>query len=562
MLLLSAIALLLFWADAASAKEIKGYSWVGPTGLAKIVTRNYVAGKVLAPWGAPTFPNIAQNRTYRKSDANIILEESSKYHNLWIDENEIVWTEGMEGVSISGTLHLGKNAVLLEYNFAGIYIYPGGSLEIPERDGLVQILGGVTTGGVKFSGSFDNDPTPITATIRNTIIAGHSSAMYIDNGVVNIKIDANGLYITDNSPQVLAFSAWRNITPDSDLNEIRFVNGAIWNNQSVTSSTSMSLGLPMDFEAVNVYIDNAIRIWSEKTEKELSAMQNRPKVVFRDCSQSGVFMNSLQGSINQGMKNEFLREFVTVYETRPFISGGIISSESDTRNVVQTYPISVPLDLLDFTGNGKVEFEDVFCLSANFGTATDSTRYGRLYDQNANGFVDWLDWKNVALRSLGLKSDADLSSIVSDQWAINTLQPKVLELAGEIHINYPKVEEAAMSDPQFWSFIESFLPVTAILDESAGVPSEFSLEQNYPNPFNASTNILFALAEDGEVALVIRNLTGQVVRTLVQEYLSAGAYTEKWDGKDNFGVSTSTGIYLCELRAGSERMVRKIMLLR
>ena len=48
----------------------------------------------------------------------------------------------------------------------------------------------------------------------------------------------------------------------------------------------------------------------------------------------------------------------------------------------------------------------------------------------------------------------------------------------------------------------------------AARPEGYALQQNHPNPFNASTTIAFAVAEAGDVALSIYNLSGQVIRTL------------------------------------------------
>ena len=93
-------------------------------------------------------------------------------------------------------------------------------------------------------------------------------------------------------------------------------------------------------------------------------------------------------------------------------------------------------------------------------------------------------------------------------------------------------------------------------------PTKFALRQNYPNPFNPETTIKFDLAESGQVELRIYNMVGQVVRTLVDENQAAGRYSIRWDGRDDRGLTVSSGIYFYSLRADKFRAVKKLMLLK
>jgi len=55
---------------------------------------------------------------------------------------------------------------------------------------------------------------------------------------------------------------------------------------------------------------------------------------------------------------------------------------------------------------------------------------------------------------------------------------------------------------------------------------------------------------------------GQVVRTLVSERQAAARYSIRWDGKDDRGLSVSSGIYFYSLRADKFSTVKKLMLLK
>ncbi len=91
------------------------------------------------------------------------------------------------------------------------------------------------------------------------------------------------------------------------------------------------------------------------------------------------------------------------------------------------------------------------------------------------------------------------------------------------------------------------------------VASAFGLSQNVPNPFNPSTQIAYELAESAQVRLAIYNVLGQTVRVLAQEHQEAGYYQVRWDGKDAFGRTVSTGLYLYKLEAGPKVAVRKMV---
>jgi predicted acyl esterase len=86
---------------------------------------------------------------------------------------------------------------------------------------------------------------------------------------------------------------------------------------------------------------------------------------------------------------------------------------------------------------------------------------------------------------------------------------------------------------------------------------ESILFPNYPNPFNLSTTIRFSLARHTQTRLVVFNALGQSVATLVDGPTGPGEYTLRFDGD-----RLASGVYFCQLSAGSETSVRKILLLR
>ena len=102
---------------------------------------------------------------------------------------------------------------------------------------------------------------------------------------------------------------------------------------------------------------------------------------------------------------------------------------------------------------------------------------------------------------------------------------------------------------------------TSVLEEVETLkPSDFKLFQNYPNPFNPTTMIRYQLPEDGQVTIVIYNMTGQEVRRLVDEAVRAGYHEVVWDGCGNLGARAVSGVYIIYMKAGKYNKAIKILL--
>jgi hypothetical protein len=99
--------------------------------------------------------------------------------------------------------------------------------------------------------------------------------------------------------------------------------------------------------------------------------------------------------------------------------------------------------------------------------------------------------------------------------------------------------------------------VTSVPGTHDHVGSDFVLEQNYPNPFNSSSEIRYQISDIRYVRLVVYDLLGREVATLVDEAKPAGLYTVRFDGS-----ALPSGVYLYRLRAGSFVETKRLTLLR
>ncbi|MDR3626277.1 MAG: T9SS type A sorting domain-containing protein, partial [Ignavibacteriaceae bacterium] len=103
---------------------------------------------------------------------------------------------------------------------------------------------------------------------------------------------------------------------------------------------------------------------------------------------------------------------------------------------------------------------------------------------------------------------------------------------------------------------------TAVKETSAQNPYSFSLSNAYPNPFNPTTTIKFGIAKNENVKLVVFNLLGQKVKTLMNGDMKAGSYSATWNGKDEFGNSVASGIYFYRLESQSFNSTKKMILMK
>ncbi len=94
------------------------------------------------------------------------------------------------------------------------------------------------------------------------------------------------------------------------------------------------------------------------------------------------------------------------------------------------------------------------------------------------------------------------------------------------------------------------------------IPKVFALDQNFPNPFNASTTISYALPQTEQVELVIYNLAGQEVKTLVNSVQTPGFYQVNWNGTTAMNTPVPSGIYIYRITAGEFRQMHKLVILK
>ena len=111
------------------------------------------------------------------------------------------------------------------------------------------------------------------------------------------------------------------------------------------------------------------------------------------------------------------------------------------------------------------------------------------------------------------------------------------------------------------AIIDTFYNVK-IQKTSSKIPSSYELYQNYPNPFNPTTSIKFEIPKSLSVKLIVYDLLGKEVATLVNEKLNAGSYEVKWPAPSGDGSSYSSGVYFYRLVTGDFIDVKRMLLIK
>ncbi len=138
-------------------------------------------------------------------------------------------------------------------------------------------------------------------------------------------------------------------------------------------------------------------------------------------------------------------------------------------------------------------------------------------------------------------------------------------LAGVMRYTATYEVRSLFSDPRYYSGAGGWQPVlAALLGAITGVnqvnntvPEVYSLSQNYPNPFNPSTNIKFAIPQAGNVKMVVFDVLGREVVTLVNEFRQAGNYVVDFNAS-----ALSSGVYFYRIDAGNFTQTKKMLLVK
>ena len=408
------------------------------------------------------------------------------------------------------------------------------NFDYPAGDSLQQ-HGWVTIGTV-----FNN---------RMTVVSpGLSFPVYVNSGIGNaVTIDTTGqdVYKDFSSPKVSGniFASFLVNVKTAKSSGDYFVSLL-----SSTSTTSL---------AARVYAKDSLGNIAFGLAKTTETVQYSPFVYSKDST----YLMILKYSINAGSANDSVSLFVY--------------------NSSQNVPSSEPLPSIGPKGGSGADLTDAGRFALRQGTSSSSPRV------TVDGIFVTTSWDNTALPvELSSFNYETLKGNVTLHWTtsseinnagfdversdVNGQISNVWSKAGFISgngtssgsINYSFTDNNLSSGKYNYRLKQidyngNYEYFSLNSDVIIATPKNFFLGQNYPNPFNPSTVINYNIPQDSYVKIKLYDNTGREVRTLLNEFISAGYYTINFNASD-----LASGIYFYNINAGEYTATNKMMLVR
>ncbi|MFQ6603958.1 MAG: lamin tail domain-containing protein [Fidelibacterota bacterium] len=240
-------------------------------------------------------------------------------------------------------------------------------------------------------------------------------------------------------------------------------------------------------------------------------------------------------------------------------AGDMIFVETERTNEVCATPINTPPT--DFTLLAPVDGDTLFLTPDNIGM---STMFAWTPSLDPDGEEIWytVEW---SLDNIGVFYDLDTTGVAA--FVLNADMYDDIETYGVtgLDITWTVWAGDGIDDVEATNGPRTFyVDATALLGvgDEAAIPESFALHQNYPNPFNPITTIEYDVPEITRVQIVIYNVMGQRIRTLVNSEIQPGYHRVLWNGTNDFGMPVASGMYFYQIKADNFNQVKKLILMK
>ncbi|MBK7160249.1 MAG: T9SS type A sorting domain-containing protein [Ignavibacteria bacterium] len=246
-------------------------------------------------------------------------------------------------------------------------------------------------------------------------------------------------------------------------------------------------------------------------------MPNSPAFMLEGTSAYGT---NTASAWRLALANPFTKIFAYVGTTNTDISTGGTYTIDNTQG-------ALPVELASFTATTNRN-----AVSLNWSTATETNNAGFDVERKAATGTEWTKVGNVT----GNGTTSEVRNYTfTDRANTGTYNYRLKQLDVNGNFEYFNLSN----------------------EIEVGVPNSFDMSQNYPNPFNPSTKINYDLPVDGNVSIVLYDLTGRQVASIVNEVKTAGYYTVSFNASN-----LASGMYFYRISASNFVSTKKMVLVK
>ena len=417
-----------------------------------------------------------------------------------------------------------------------------------------------------------------TQSINNIIIdnnelyalkLGSSESLVVNGNVENFRITNNKVH--DNNNIGIVAIGFEGTASANDQAR----NGIISGNLVYNIESYGNVAYGTDRSADGIYVDGGrdiviernivyrsnigIELASEHSGKSTSNVTMRSNFI-SNCGVAGIAIGGYDTKRGSTDSCRILNNTLYANDTLHWESGEFMLSYMVRRNVIKNNIV--------YANNQNVFMSNTFTQD----TANDID-YNLYYflPGSTNSASFQYQWKNVQYATFAAYKAA--SGNDTHSLTVDPLLQNLTTVPPDLHIkaSSPAINAGVNVDSVGTLDIDGAARLVGVIDigadefssgtkvehESGRVVSGYTLDQNHPNPFNPATTIRFSVPNDQYVTLIVRDILGREVETLLDKNLRAGSYKVSFDAKH-----LSSGIYFYQLTAGDYSQVKQMIVLK
>jgi len=378
--------------------------------------------------------------------------------------------------------------------------------------------------------------------MQNYFVVGKGYAEKNDTLELQVGIKNKGLSKTAKNVSVTLTTNYPNVVPL--LSSINY--------DSIQSRQIKSNTTPFAFRLTNSanLLDEISFVVSVKQEgvevnvDTLKVVVGKANTIFFDNAESGI-TNWTRGGNQLQWDTSFCDSWSG---SKSFADSRYGNTKNSTTNqFTTTNPIS-----LTNTVNPRLEFFAKWALERTTTTVYD---YARIQISTDNGST----WTSLpgkyTVTGGGQPSYSGIQTWVKESINLNAYKNLNVKFRFTMYTDSGEPGDGFYYDD--FKVVDYSSTATEISGISNEIPTRFNLYQNYPNPFNPTTNIKFDIAKTAFVKIVIFDVLGREVNTLVNSEIQPGKYSVNWDASLH-----NSGIYFVKINAGDYSEIKRMALVK